>query len=95
MPQFLVAGYLPGDFDPSQVDEAVAWGRKGVAATRGQVEIREIFFNPAADQQLSGGLERTDEARGIFLRPRDDSERLQGRRASEKPILGAADSRDV
>jgi hypothetical protein len=115
MPQYLVAGYLPDDFDPSQVDEAtgreihalnkemiaagvrkfacglgsakslraqtdggvlitdgpyletkehiggfwilecadmdeaVAWARKGVAATRGQVEVREIFFNPATD----------------------------------------------
>ncbi|HEY2039270.1 MAG TPA: YciI family protein [Edaphobacter sp.] len=115
MPQYLVAGYLPDDFDPSQMDEAtgraihelnkemiaagvrkfacglgaakslrtqtdgevlitdgpyletkehiggfwilecadmdeaVAWSRKGVAATRGQVEVREIFFNPAAD----------------------------------------------
>jgi hypothetical protein len=112
MPQFLVAGYLPDDFDPSSVDEAtgrkihalnqemeaagvmklacglgstkslraqtdggvlvtdgpyletkehigglyilecadmdeaVAWARKGVAATRGQVEVREIFFMP-------------------------------------------------
>jgi hypothetical protein len=115
VPQFLVAGYLPDDFDPSKMDEAVgreiyalnkemiaagvrkfacglgaakslrpqkdgevlitdgpyletkehiggfwilecadmdeavAWARKGVAATRGQVEVREIFFNPAAD----------------------------------------------
>ena len=115
MPQYLVAGYLPDDFDPSKVDpamgpaihalnkemiaagvrkfacglgatkslrvqpdgkvvitdgpyletkehiggfwilecanmdEAVAWARKGVAATRGKVEVREIFFNPAAD----------------------------------------------
>jgi hypothetical protein len=115
MPQYLVAGYLPDDFDPSQMDEsvgleihalnkemlaagvrkfacglgaakalrtqadgdvfvtdgpyleakehiggfwilecadmdeAVAWARKGAAATRGQVEIREIFFMPAED----------------------------------------------
>jgi len=115
MPQFLVAGYLPDDFDPSQVDEAMgreihalneamtaagvlkfacglggakslraqsdgevlitdepyletkehiggfmimecadmdealAWARKGVAATRGQVEVREIFFSPSPD----------------------------------------------
>jgi hypothetical protein len=115
VPQYLVAGYLPDDFDPSKMDpavgqeihalnkemiaagvrkfacglgaakslrshsdgevlitdgpyletkehigglwilecadmdEAVAWARKGVAATRGQVEVREIFFNPAAD----------------------------------------------
>ncbi|HEX6644566.1 MAG TPA: YciI family protein [Gemmatimonadales bacterium] len=112
MPQFLVAGYLPDDFDPStmdeaagqaihalneemiaagvrkyacglgaakalrpqgdgsvlvtdgpyleakehiggfwilecaDMDEAVAWAEKGVRATRGQVEIREIFFVP-------------------------------------------------
>jgi hypothetical protein len=115
MPQYLVAGYLPDNFDPSQVDEAmgrkihalnkemedagvmkfagglgsakslraqadggvlitdgpyletnehiggfwilecadmdqaVAWARKGAAATRGQVEVREIFFIPATD----------------------------------------------
>jgi len=115
MPQYLVAGYLPDDFDPSTVDEAmdraihalnkemiaagvrkfacglgaakslraqpdggvvitdgpyletkehiggfwilecadmdeaVAWARKGVAATGGQVEVREIFFQPSPD----------------------------------------------
>lgn len=115
MPQYLVAGYLPDNFDPSSVteemgraihtfnkemedagilklacglgaakslrpkpdgkvlvtdgpyletkehigglyilecadfDEAVAWARKGVAATRGQVEVREIFFMPSTD----------------------------------------------
>lgn len=115
MPQYLVAGYIPDDFDPSQMDEAVgqaihelnkemiaagvrkfacglgaakslrpkkdggvhitdgpyletkehiggfwilecsdmeeavAWARKGVAATRGQVEVREIFFMPAPE----------------------------------------------
>ena len=115
MPQYFVSGYLPDDFDPSQVDEAVgreihalnkemiaagvrkfagglgpakslrgqsdggvlitdgpyletkehigglwilecadmdealAWARKGVVATRGQVEVREIFFVPAPD----------------------------------------------
>jgi hypothetical protein len=112
MPQYLVAGYLRDDFDPSQVDEAmgqeihalnkemiaagvrklacglgsakalrtqtdggvlitdgpyleakehiggfwilecadmdeaVAWARKAVVATRGQGEVREIFFMP-------------------------------------------------
>jgi hypothetical protein len=115
MPQYLIAGYMPDDFDPSSVTEAmgraihafnkemedagvlklacglgaakslraqtdgkvlvtdgpyletkehigglyilecadlkeaVAWARKGVAATRGQVELREIFFVPSAD----------------------------------------------
>jgi hypothetical protein len=116
MPQYLVAGYLPDDFDPSSVteamgraihalnkemeaagvmkfagglgpakslraqtdgkvlitdgpyletkehiggfymlecadmDAAVAWARKGVAATRGQVEVREIFFVPSPEK---------------------------------------------
>ena len=115
MPQYLVAGYIPDNFDPSQVDEtmgrdihalnkemvaagvrkfacglgstkslrthanggvlvtdgpyletkehiggfwilecadmneAVAWARKAVLATRGQGEVREIFFQPATD----------------------------------------------
>ena len=113
MPQYLVAGYLPDDFDPSQVDEAtgreihalnkemiaagvrkfacglgaakslrrqtdgkvlvtdgpyletkehiggflilecadmdeaVAWARKGITGAMGQMEVQEIFFNPA------------------------------------------------
>jgi hypothetical protein len=33
----------------ADMDAAVACARKGVAATRGQVEVREIFFNPAPD----------------------------------------------
>ena len=33
----------------ADMDEAVAWARKGVAATRGQGEVREIFFNPAPE----------------------------------------------
>ncbi|MES2392392.1 MAG: YciI family protein [Acidobacteriota bacterium] len=115
MPQYLVAGYLPDDFDPStmdesvgeaihalnkemiaagvrkfacglgttkslrtqkggeflvtdgpfleakehiggfwilecaDMDEAVAWARKGMAATRGQGEVREILFMPAQE----------------------------------------------
>jgi hypothetical protein len=115
MPQYLVAGYMPDDFDPSSMteamgraihafnkemedagvlklacglgaakslraqtdgkvlvtdgpyletkehigglyilecadmEEAVAWARKGVVATRSQVELREIFFMPSAD----------------------------------------------
>ena len=115
MPQYFVSGYLPDDFDPSQmdeavglaihalnkemiaagvrkfacglgaakslrtqtngevlvtdgpylearehiggfwilecagIDEAVAWARKGASATRGQVEVREIFFAPAPE----------------------------------------------
>jgi len=115
MPQYLVAGYLPDDFDPSKMDpamgpaihslnkemesagvmkfacglgaakalraqadggvlitdgpyletkehiggfwilecadmdEAVAWARKSVVATRGRGEVREIFFQPSTD----------------------------------------------
>ncbi|HXU18427.1 MAG TPA: YciI family protein [Terriglobales bacterium] len=33
----------------ADMDEAVAWARKGVDATRGQVEVREIFFSPSPD----------------------------------------------
>jgi len=31
----------------ADIDEAVAWARKGVVATGGQVEVREIFFVPS------------------------------------------------
>ena len=31
----------------ADMDEAVAWARKGVVATRGQGEVREIFQQPA------------------------------------------------
>jgi hypothetical protein len=34
----------------ADMDEAVAWARKGLAATRGQVEVREIFFVPAPEK---------------------------------------------
>ena len=54
MPQYLVAGYLPDDFDPSQMDKALAWARKGVAATRGQVEVREVFFVPTPESGARG-----------------------------------------
>jgi hypothetical protein len=33
----------------ADVDEALAWASKGVVATRGRVEVREIFFNPSPD----------------------------------------------
>jgi len=115
MPQYLIAGYIPDDFDPSSMDEAtirkvhalnkemvaagvrkfagglgpaksmrsqasgevlitdgpyletkehigglwilecpnmdeaLAWARKGAAATKGQLEVRQIFFNPAPE----------------------------------------------
>ena len=31
----------------ADMEEALAWARKGVAAIGGQLEVREIFFNPA------------------------------------------------
>jgi hypothetical protein len=31
----------------ADMDEAVAWARKGALATKGQVEVREIFFVPS------------------------------------------------
>jgi hypothetical protein len=33
----------------ADMDEALAWARKGVVATGGQVEVREIFFSPSPD----------------------------------------------
>ena len=33
----------------ADMDEAVAWARKGVVATRGAGEVREIFFVPAPE----------------------------------------------
>ena len=116
MPQYLVAGYLPDNFDPStmteevvneihalnremiaagvrrfagglgptrtlraqpngellltdgpyletkehvggiwiletkDMDEALAWARKGATACRTAIEVREIFFNPAPEE---------------------------------------------
>ncbi len=33
----------------ADMDEALAWARRGASATRGQVEVREIFFSPAPE----------------------------------------------
>ena len=35
--------------ETADMGQAVGWARKGVVATRGQVEVRKIFFNPATD----------------------------------------------
>jgi hypothetical protein len=100
MPQYLVSGYLPDNFDPStqdeatveaihalnremiaagvrkfagglgstrtlrpqehvgglwilecaDIDEVLAWARKGAKACRFPVEVREIFFVPAPEE---------------------------------------------
>jgi hypothetical protein len=34
--------------EAANLDEALAWGRKGAAACRASVEVREMLFNPAA-----------------------------------------------
>jgi hypothetical protein len=34
----------------ADLNEALAWARKGAKAGRFPVEIREIFFNPAPEQ---------------------------------------------
>ena len=33
--------------ETADMDQALAWARKGVVACRGQVEVRELFFQPA------------------------------------------------
>jgi hypothetical protein len=38
----------------ADMEEAVAWARKGVTATRGQGEVREIFFMPAPEEGAEG-----------------------------------------
>ena len=40
--------------ETADMDQAVAWARKGVVATRGQVEVREIFFQPAPEEATEG-----------------------------------------
>jgi hypothetical protein len=35
--------------ETADMDQAVAWARKGIVATRGRGEVREIFFNPPTD----------------------------------------------
>jgi hypothetical protein len=39
--------------DAANIDEVVAWVRKGRAALQGPVEIREIYFAPDPKQTLS------------------------------------------
>jgi hypothetical protein len=36
--------------ETAELDEALAWARKGARACRAPVEIREIFFNPAPEE---------------------------------------------
>jgi hypothetical protein len=33
--------------ETAEMDQALAWARKGVVATRGQIEVRELLFFPA------------------------------------------------
>ena len=35
--------------ESANMEDAVGWGRKGVIATRGQVEVREILIMPSPD----------------------------------------------
>ena len=35
--------------ETADMDEALAWARKGATACRASVEVREIFFNPAPE----------------------------------------------
>ena len=53
MPQYLVAGYLPDDFDPSQVDEAM--GQK-IHALNKEMEAAGVM-------KLAGGLGSTKSLR--------------------------------
>ena len=35
--------------EAADLDEALAWGRKGAVACRAPIEVREIFFKPPTD----------------------------------------------
>ena len=35
--------------ETADMDQAVAWARKGLVAARGRVEVRELFFMPSPD----------------------------------------------
>jgi len=35
--------------ETADMDQALAWARKGVVACRARVEVREIFFKPSTD----------------------------------------------
>jgi hypothetical protein len=35
--------------ETADMDEAIAWARKGVVACRARIEVREMFFNPPPD----------------------------------------------
>jgi hypothetical protein len=39
--------------ETADLDEALVWARKGAKACRAPIEIREIFFNPAPEQDSS------------------------------------------
>lgn len=36
--------------ETADMDEALVWARKGATACRASIEVREIFFNPAPEQ---------------------------------------------
>ena len=36
--------------ETADMDEAIAWARKGAKACRGPIEVREIFFMPAPEK---------------------------------------------
>jgi hypothetical protein len=37
--------------ETADLDEVLAWARKGAEACRASVEVREIFFNPAPEEK--------------------------------------------
>jgi hypothetical protein len=40
--------------EAADMDEALAWARKGAVACRASVEVREILFRPAPTQESGG-----------------------------------------
>jgi len=69
MPQFLVAGYLPDDFDPSQVDEAM--GREIHALNEAMTAAGVLKFAAALGREVAARAERWRSPHHRWAVPRD------------------------
>ena len=74
MPHYLVAGYLPDDFDPSSVDEAMGLAIRGLNKEMIAAGVRVYACGLGKAKSLrtqsDGGILITD---GLILRPRNTS----------------------
>jgi hypothetical protein len=108
MPQYLVAGYLPDDFDPSQVDEAMAeeihaLNREMIAAgvrkfAGGLGPTYTLRAQPNGELLLTDGpyLETKEHVGGIWiLETADMDEALAWARKGAKACRTAIEVREI